>query len=132
MLKELRSVKPQRRWFSDHRMDLILWYDGEGEIEGFQLCYDKLRRERALTWTRHGGFLHHRVDDGEKTPFSYKQTPILVEDGLFDGATLSEEFLARARELPDDLRQLVVDRIAGFSVAQEPPLQPSPKSTGKP
>jgi hypothetical protein len=52
MLAEIRDVRQIpgegfRRWFSDGDFDLIVWYAG-GEIAGFQLCYDKGRRERAL------------------------------------------------------------------------------------
>ena len=38
-----------RRWFRDDELDLIVWYGDDGSIEGFQLCYDKLQHERALT-----------------------------------------------------------------------------------
>ena len=41
---------PRRRWFSSDDMDLIVWYDDSDAPIGFQLCYDKLRSERALRW----------------------------------------------------------------------------------
>ena len=50
-----------RRWFTDEYFDLIAWYETPAakdarpgamkELKGFQLCYDKTGRERALTST---------------------------------------------------------------------------------
>ncbi len=134
MLKELRSLSPtpnKRRWFSDRRMDLILWYDAEETLEGFQLCYDKQAGERALTWTRQEGFLHHRVDDGESSPFSFKETPILLEDGAFDASRVRDEFQRRAREVPDGLRQWVLQRIDAYPASDDVPRSP-PRSADRP
>ena len=96
MLKELPEVRqvpeePNRRWFSDDYFDLIVWLDHNGEITGFQLCYDIAGDEHALTWHEKTGFSHQRVDDGElQRP--YKATPILVADGSFDYAAISQSF----------------------------------------
>ena len=38
-----------RRWISDDYFDFIVWYETDVQIYGFQLCYDKSGRERALT-----------------------------------------------------------------------------------
>jgi hypothetical protein len=54
-----------RRWIADEYFDLIVWYEDDQTIHGFQLCYDKPGRERALTWTRAGGFQHTAIDSGE-------------------------------------------------------------------
>ena len=37
-----------RRWIADEYFDLIVWYEDDQTIHGFQLCYDKPGRERAL------------------------------------------------------------------------------------
>jgi hypothetical protein len=72
MLVEIRNTRQIegegfRRWFTDEFFDLIVWYDEKRTLVGFQLCYDKEGRERALTWTREHGFQHNRIDDGEVT-----------------------------------------------------------------
>ena len=46
MLTEFKGVRQReeegiRRWFFDDYFDLIIWYDNNHQIEGFQLCYDK-------------------------------------------------------------------------------------------
>jgi hypothetical protein len=45
---------------ADDYFDLIVWYEPDGGVHGFQLCYDKPGRERALTWTLVDGFRHGR------------------------------------------------------------------------
>ena len=57
MLAEIEDARQiagegTRRWFRDDNLDLIVWYDDSSEISGFQLCYDKYDRERAITWKR--------------------------------------------------------------------------------
>ena len=96
MLRELADVRqipgePRRRWFADDYFDLIVWFNKKGESIGFQLCYDLPGEERALTWHKNTGFSHRRVDDGERQR-PYKATPILVADGSFDDAAVSELF----------------------------------------
>ena len=56
MLAEIRNARQIagedfRRWFTDEEFDLIVWYGDDRSLVGFQLCYDKQDRERALTWT---------------------------------------------------------------------------------
>ena len=83
MLSEIKKTRqeegePYRRWFTDEDHDLIVWYDAEGKILGFQLCYELGPNERALTWIRGKGYAHNRVDDGETGFFMHKMSPILV------------------------------------------------------
>lgn len=111
MLREIPHVRqiagePQRRWFSSPTLDLIVWLEENDEIVGFQLCYDKTRHERAITWRRDTGFAHEAVDDGEGRPGKYKATPILLPDGAFQARTIAGEFQAQSAE--------VAPRIAGF------------------
>ena len=102
-----------RRWIADEYFDLIVWYDDEQTIHGFQLCYDKPGRERALTWTRAGGFQHTAIDSGESRP-TVNRTPILIPDGAFPARDVRREFLARGTSLPPELRELVLARIAEY------------------
>lgn len=63
MLKETPSVRqilgePRRRWFGDEDFDLIIWYASDDSILGFQLCYDRDARYRALSWLKGKGYKH--------------------------------------------------------------------------
>jgi hypothetical protein len=99
-----------RRWLTDDRFDLIVWYNSHGAVHGFQLCYDKPYAERALTWITDRGFSHMRVDSGEPNPFS-SMTPILLPDGSFPSERVAAEFQRHALTVPAELRQLVLDKI---------------------
>lgn len=113
MLEEKTGVRQvegegYRRWFSDSYFDLIVWYtdDTQGEIVGFQLCYDKTGTERAVTWRKGEGFSHNRIDDGER-PFSSKMSPVLVADGVFDRDAILEKFEKAAEDVDPDLAAFI-------------------------
>jgi hypothetical protein len=115
-LTEIPAVRqipgePPRRWFASQSLDLIVWLDDSGSPAGFQLCYDKLRAERALTWKPDSGFLHHAVDDGERGGLRYKRTPVLVEDGRFDAVRVSELFARASATLPREIVEFVSARL---------------------
>jgi len=102
--------EPPRRWLADEYFDLIVWYQPDGGIDGFQLCYDKLRKERALTWIASQGFSHLAIDAGESKPRS-NRTPMLVADGVFPAELVQAEFARRSQLIDEDLRRLVLDKI---------------------
>lgn len=106
-----------RRWFSDEYFDLIVWYESEDRIHGFQLCYDKAGRERALTWKRERGFQHTAVDSGESLPTA-NRTPVLVADGVFPFEQVRREFTIRSSLLPAEIRQLVLIRVQEYENSQ--------------
>ena len=102
-----------RRWLSDDFFDLVIWYRPDDTIYGFQLCYDKPSRERALTWMSDRGFSHMEVECGD--PVSPpNQTPILVSDVSFPADRVLHEFTRRGSALPVGVRQLVTDKISEF------------------
>ena len=101
MLREIAEVRqiegePLRRWFTDEHFDLVIWTDARSDIVGFQLCYDKVDSERALTWRAGSGFSHNAVDSGESQAGRHKATPILVADGAFDALTVAAKFLGHS------------------------------------
>jgi hypothetical protein len=103
----------RRRWFSSGSMDLVVWYGVDGAITSFQLCYDKLHRERALTWKAgQQGIQHAAVDDGESWPLNYKSTPVLVPDGEWHSDVVRTRFLAEAGALPAGLAEFVSRQLA--------------------
>ena len=98
MLKECKNVRQikgdrKRRWFSNDYFDLIVWFDEDEEIFGFQLCYDIKRFERALTWREDIGYSHNRIDSGEYGGLNLKASPILVRDGYFNKVEIDDRFL---------------------------------------
>lgn len=119
MLSEVRNTRQiknegRRRWFTDSYFDLIVWYEREGSaIAGFQLCYDKEREERALTWRRGEGFDHKRIDDGEVTG-RMKMTPVLVPDGTFDYTAVAERFRRQSETIDPEIRDLVYDKVMHY------------------
>jgi hypothetical protein len=73
MLKEVRDVRQvpgdaRRRVFFAEGLDLTVWFDRDGAVMGFELCYDKGKNERAVRWKSGQGFVHQKVDDGENRP----------------------------------------------------------------
>jgi len=107
---------PRRRWFSSDDMDLIVWYDDSDALIGFQLCYDKLRSERALRWEPELGYRHMAIDNGESSISPrYKATPILVADGHFDARRVADIFTASSRHIPPDIAQFVSLKLRLFS-----------------
>lgn len=119
MLKEEKNVRqiqgdPRRRWFCDEYFDLIVWFEPGEEIWGFQLCYDREKKHRALTWTRRYGYRHSGVDTGEHVWGSSPSSPVLVEDGLFDAPAVGELFEKAAAQLPPEIVSFVTARIKEF------------------
>ena len=115
-LTEISAVRqipgePRRRWFRTDDLDLIVWCDEAGAPTSFQLCYDKLRSERALTWTPERGFLHTAVDDGEGVGVGYKGTPILVAGGRFDANRVGDRFAAASAHLPREIVAFVANKL---------------------
>ena len=118
MLKEFpvgrRSDRRQRRWFTDEDFDLIVWFSDEGTPDGFQLCYDRRRKERVLTWTDDVGYRHDRLDDGEGNP-TKNRSPILVSDGAFPAAIVLEHFEKSSMEIESHIRQFVVHKLQVYA-----------------
>ena len=118
MLTEIKDVRQfeddnLRRWFTDEFFDLIVWYDQQERISGFQLCYDKAHNERALTWRLEDGYSHTRIDDGE-IPGQIKMTPILVPDGVFDKTDIAERFKEQGSQVDSGIVSLVYEKLLEF------------------
>ena len=116
-IANLRQVSGEgfRRWFTDSYFDLIVWYEpGAKQIAGFQLCYDKERDERALTWRRGESFDHKRIDDGEVSG-RIKMTPVLVPDGTFDYAAIAERFRRESENIDPEIREFVHNKLTNRS-----------------
>ncbi|OHD71421.1 MAG: hypothetical protein A2W19_10530 [Spirochaetes bacterium RBG_16_49_21] len=122
MLYEIENVSQKeehifRRWFQDDYFDLIVWYDKKSEgIAGFQLCYNKLSDEHALTWHTAKGFSHNRIDDYPGI-FHHPVTPILVPDGYFPHDELLDRFRQNSTAIDEDISRLVIEKISEYNNA---------------
>ena len=124
MLKEVRKTRqipnePFRRWFSDKTFDLIVWYDPDNTIMGFQLCYRKGIDEHALTWLRGKGFSHNRIDDGEGRPARHKMTPLLALDGTFEKNHVLALFENESKEIDPEIVGIVTEMIKRYPQASK-------------
>ena len=117
MFTEFRHVRQEpvagrRRWFDDDvlPLELIVWYDAGGAVEGFQLCYNFGAGEHALTWRPNTGFAHSGVDTGSAGPFG-NLTPVLVPDGVVPWPELTRRFAASSATLEPALSDLITTKL---------------------
>ncbi|MFO0613364.1 MAG: hypothetical protein U0414_12285 [Polyangiaceae bacterium] len=116
MFRELQSVTQHadadghRRWFRDGAWDLIVWYDADRAIRGFQLCHDLAGVEHAATWHRGARLVHQRVDAGEDLP--QNRTPVLVPGNVQVPTGLLAAFLARAGAIDGEIVVVVTRELA--------------------
>lgn len=114
VLKEFSRLRQDksgfRRLFTDDHFDLYVWYPDRNmeRITGFQLVYHSGCEEKALTWTEQGGYLHTKIDDGDKKT---NQSPILVQDGLFEYYDVNEDLRARLRDVEEPIRAFVLEKV---------------------
>jgi hypothetical protein len=121
MMIETKSVRqisgePQRRWFWSNYFDLIVWFNSESDIIGFQLCYDKNRYQRVLTWKRESGYSHDRIDDGEGSPGKYKGTPILAADGIFEEGKIAVLFKEESQNIDKQIADFIHEKILEYGI----------------
>lgn len=117
MLKEIQDTRqipgePARRWFSAEEMDLIVWHEGDN-FAGFQLCYDKLQQEKALSWKPSSGLIHELVDSGENRSGHYKATPILIKSADYDLPAIRQAFIQQSALIAEDVSQFILMHIDG-------------------
>ncbi len=131
MLREFKAVKqhdgePLRRWFEDDFFDLIVWYtDGDGSVDncnrnifGFQLCYDKNGRERAVTWLETTGYSHEIIDSGQTSAWDVR-SPVLSGAAMFPREDVLECFAERSAEMETDIARYVLQKLADYSQTNE-------------
>lgn len=118
MLRELPMKKQapgdnNRRWFFCNKLDLVVWFDDDGNPVGFQLAYDKYRNEHSISWHRNGGFVHYVVDEGN--PKSGKaETPLLHANGAFNAAPVIGLFRSLSAEMPQHIARFVIEKLSAY------------------
>ena len=119
MLREIKTVRqkddePPRRWFQDKDFDLIVWQHPGQDPEAFQLCYDRSRNERVLSWSRTKGYSHDGVDSGEDDPM-HNRAPILVADGHFAKVEIGADFAQQGQQIDAQIRNFVLHKIRRYN-----------------
>ena len=114
------SGEGPRRWFNSHEFDLFVWCDDSGNVNAFQLYYDKPRSEHALVWKRRIGSSHFAVDDGEGRPFRHKGSPILVTDGQFDVTRVADRLASARGHVPQGILDFVLTQMREYPQSLEP------------
>jgi hypothetical protein len=117
MLREVSHVNRSpkegpRRCFADDRMQLLIWYEDDGKIHGFELTYESAKGPRVVRWLPDGGFLHARVED-EATHRFLDASAILISCDEPVSADLPERFRAASGEVPPAERDFVTAKLAG-------------------
>jgi hypothetical protein len=115
MLRETRHVAQVRgdrfrRCFVDERLDLVVWYETDGTIHGFQLTYDPEGSPRVVTWTPGRGLHHASLDVGEDSPLA-NRSPVLRSSADYNPDQLLVAFVSAAAELPGAERAFVEARL---------------------
>lgn len=131
MLSEVLMVRqvpgqPFRRWFTDMKHDLYVWFDDHRKkIIGFQYCYDVRGNEKALTYLVNKGWKHMEVDDGE-TRRSKKgttilgpahMTPIMAMNATYDARQLAEQFRETSGDLEPEIADYIYEKILASTEA---------------
>jgi hypothetical protein len=119
MLYEIKNVQQEEggpfcRWFADREFDLFVWYNPDDTFYGFQLCYQKDKDEKALTWKEKSGFVHEKVDIGSRERSNV--TPILVSDGVFPKNRVAELFQKKSEEIDPVIARFVYKKILEFRI----------------
>ena len=115
MLREVKDIsqkrgEPKKRWFSSLDMDLFVWFNDAGEIISYQLTYNKPHDEKALIWSKGGGFSHLAVDEGVR-PGKYPASPLLVQDGEAGFSRIVDVLKKNSGELDPAINSFIVTGI---------------------
>jgi hypothetical protein len=117
-MKEFTKIRQDdrgfRRLFYDDSFDLYVWYTAPGgPITGFQLVYNSKDMQKALTWTEKEGFIHTGIDEGDRKLIN--QTPMLVQDGVFEYDNVYERLIAHMAGLESDIQALVTAKMKEYN-----------------
>jgi len=122
MLYEIKRIDQKdpglkRRWFYDEQMDLLVWFDEEEKIAGFQLSYDKLTNPHTLTWFKNKGYRHNILDIERNKIGRRKGIPILLlPNGLFEKDKVAEDFKKNSTDIDNQVSKFVYNKILSYKL----------------
>lgn len=140
MLSEIRSARsnpgePPRRWFHSDRMDLFVWTLPNQKTVRFQLTYEALHEEKALTWDAEGGFTHDRIDSGISAG-RHPGSPLLCYEPDVDIASLVDAFEEHSADIDPSVRAFVLAKLHNYHAPHDgrspPPLTPRRRASELP
>ena len=116
MLREVSHVsRPPReglrRCFADEQMHLLVWYEDDGKIHGFELSYESAKGPRAVRWLPGDGFLHACVEEGDPHPF-LDASAILISCNEPVSGDLPARFRAASETVPTAEREFVAAKLS--------------------
>ena len=116
MLREIPGVvqdnpSNRRRWFQDDYFDLFV-LEADGELAAFELCYDIGLNERALAWSRGGGYFH---DGGTSASGDFIGAQLGSGDPL-EADPIIARFERAAADLPEALRLALTARLREYAL----------------
>ncbi len=122
MLREMSHVSQVpndyfRRYFADEDLNLLVWYQADMTIWGFQFTYGKADKTRVLTWLTDRGFSHAKLRDGEESPLA-NRSPMLTPSNDFDRALALASFDSSAATLPPREKEFVRKKLAEAGLPQ--------------
>ncbi|OQW90593.1 MAG: hypothetical protein BWK79_19415 [Beggiatoa sp. IS2] len=114
-------VNYRKRWFQDDYFDLFTWQNAQGDVVVFQLCYDRLGKERVIIWDAEQGFAHHCVDDGESSP-NKNMTPVFVSVAKFSYDEVVTPFIRESQHIDETIHRFVTQKLIAYTkcFAKEP------------
>jgi hypothetical protein len=114
-------VNYRKRWFQDDYFDLFTWQSEQDDIVVFQLCYDRLGKERVIVWDDEQGFAHHCVDDGEASP-NKNMTPVFVSLAKFSYEEVVTPFIRESQQIDEKIRHFITQKLIEYTnrFAKEP------------
>ncbi|MCG8614753.1 MAG: hypothetical protein MI802_00945 [Desulfobacterales bacterium] len=120
MLYEIKNISKseeglKRRWFFDTTMDLLIWLDASDQVVGIQLCYDKEKSSRALTWFQKEGYRHNKVDLGDEKRGRRGGSPILGSDDLFDASTIAGQFKRLGANIDSEIYEITYEKLLAYN-----------------
>jgi hypothetical protein len=121
MLREVSHVSADsddglRRCFADEQLHLLVWYEADKSICGFELTYENASGPRVLRWLPGPGFSHAVVEDRESHRFLHASA-VLVECREAVSADLPDRFRAAAGLIPQVEREFVEAKLGEIGSA---------------
>jgi hypothetical protein len=122
MLREIGNVRqrpgqPACRWFNDELLDLFVWHDESGRINGFQLCFNKDTTEHALTYSESDGYLLNDVQPEESS--LDMGSPVLAHSTALPFPRLLALLAERGAGIDSRVLQYVMEKLEAYLTAQQ-------------
>ncbi len=117
MLFKLQNIpqmkdEPQRVWYKDGDLQLIVWFSEDSDIISFQLCYSCDFEEYTFIWHFERGFSHTIIED-ERDILSYSY-PIFLTNSHADIAELIISFDERSIEIEEEVSNFIHNKLMEY------------------